>query len=408
MRQILLVIFFTALTHMHASKLKEGVYRGLLYLNEQQNVVLPFNFDISHRQDKWHMVIHNADEKIEVDEITVLQDSVVIKLPVFDTEFRAKLVRDGLDGVWINHYRKEKNQVKFKAVINDKSRFVTPTATQHPHFEGKWAVTFSPGLPEAYSAIGLFHHTEQSTLVHGTFLTETGDYRYLEGSQIDNKLFLSCFDGSHAFLFVAEIDSSNQLHGTFFSGSHWKENWIARKDDKFELKKADEITSIVNPQAALQFSFVNLENKPVSLNDSKFQNKAVLVQIMGSWCPNCMDESAMLAPLYEQYKDQGLEIIALAFEKTNDTAIAKKQLLRLQKRFSIGYDILITGLSGKTKASEIFPMLSDISAFPTLIYLDKKHKIVSVHTGFSGPATGKAYAELKNQTESLIKQLIHQ
>ncbi len=127
---------------------------------------------------------------------------------------------------------------------------------------------------------------------------------------------------------------------------------------------------------------------------------------MGSWCPNCMDESAYLAQVYKQYRKEGLEIVALAFEKTNDFEKAKNQLLRLKKKFSIDYDILVTQQTGKEKAGEVLYALNKITAFPTTIFLNKEHKAVKIHTGFSGPATGKEYEGFKQSTESFIKQLL--
>ena len=46
-----------------------------------------------------------------------------------------------------------------------------------------------------------------------------------------------------------------------------------------------------------------------------FKDKVVLVQLMGSYCPNCLDETKFYSKYYEANKDKGLEIVALAFEK---------------------------------------------------------------------------------------------
>jgi len=45
-----------------------------------------------------------------------------------------------------------------------------------------------------------------ATHAEGTFLTPVGDYRYLEGNIMNDKLYLSTFDGNHAFLFIASKD----------------------------------------------------------------------------------------------------------------------------------------------------------------------------------------------------------
>ncbi len=403
----ILFIFILLINLSLAAKLKPGTYRAVLVLDTINKIELPFNFDVVKKGKKVQIIIRNAEEKIIVDEITIKGDSVNFKMPVFDTEFRTKLIDGNLQGVWINHYRKEKNILPFKAEFNNTNRFPFVPGKQNPYFEGRWETTFSPGKADSSKAIGVFNHMEQTDYMHATFLTETGDYRFLEGMKVVNKLYLSCFDGSHAFLFIAEY-KDDKLTGTFYSGAHWKEDWIAVKNEKFKLREADEITTVKNTNEKLNFTFPNLEGKKVSLTDKKFENKPVIIQITGSWCPNCMDESSYLSGVYKQFKGQGLEIIALCFEKTADFEISKKQVTRVKNKFDLQYEMLITQLTGSAKASETFPALNKISAFPTTIFLNKQHDIVKIHTGFSGPATGNDYIALKQRTEALVNQLLKQ
>jgi thiol-disulfide isomerase/thioredoxin len=388
-----------------SKKLKEGTYRAVLILNEKDNIELPFNFDVKYKGKKPSIIIKNADERITVDEITIKGDSVNFKMPVFDTEFRTIFVGDNLEGVWINHYKTTGNIIKFKAIFDDTNRFGFMPGKANPYFEGRWETTFSPGTKDSSKAIGVFHHIEQTDYLTGTFLTETGDYRYLEGMKHGRKLYLSCFDGGHAFLFIAEY-KDQIMTGVFYSGATWTEPWIAKLNPDFKLKDAEEITFLKNKDEKINFSFPGLDKKAVSLNDKKFANKPVIIQVMGSWCPNCMDESAYLAQVYKQYKNEGLEIIALAFEKTSDPEKAKNNLLRLKKKFGMEYDILITQQTGKEKASEVLSALNKITAFPTTLFLNKQHQVVKIHTGFSGPATGAEYEVFKQRTDNLIKQLI--
>jgi thiol-disulfide isomerase/thioredoxin len=390
---------------LFSKKLKEGAYRGVLILNEETRIELPFNFTIKYKGKKPNIVISNADERIVVDEVTIKGDSVNFKMPVFDTEFKTILRGDSLEGVWINHYKTSKNVIKFKATYGESRRFLFLPGKADAAFEGKWEVTFSPGAKDSSKAIGVFHHVEQSNYVNGTFLTETGDYRYLEGMKTGNTLFLSGFDGMHAYLFVAEL-SGKGLNGKFYSGASWREDWIGKRNENFKLADAEEITFIKNKDEKINFTFPDLDGKQVSLSDKKFENKPVIVQIMGSWCPNCMDESVYFSGIYGQYKSQGLEIIALAFEKTTDFEKAKSLLMRLKTRLKIDYDILITLQTGREKASEVLSALNKITAFPTTIFLNKQHQVVKIHTGFSGPATGSEYDIYKQRTENLIKNLL--
>lgn len=389
------------------AQIKTGMWRGVLLLNPEKQLELPFNFDVKNTNGKITLVIHNAQERIAVDEVELKKDSLNFKMPVFDTEFRTQLTEDGMmKGVWINHTKKENNTIAFTAQHGNKNRFIVPTEKPHKFYDGKWETTFSPGTADSSKAIGLFKHVTGTSIVEGTFLTETGDYRYLEGTENNGKLYLSCFDGSHAFLFLAAHDERDIIKGDFYSGSTWHENWIAKRNDQFELQDPESLTYLKNPNEKIAFSFYNAKNEKISLSDAKYNNKAVIIQIMGSWCPNCMDESAYLSKLYKQYNKAGLEIIGLAYERTSDNEKAKSNILRLTKRFDIGYDILLPGVTGKDKASETLPFLNKVMAFPTTIILSKDHFVKSIYTGFNGPATGKVYEEYTIKTEKLINKLL--
>lgn len=402
-----LILFFLLISSsLFSKKLKEGTYRGVFFLNEQKGIELPFNFTVSYKGKKPIIVIKNADEKISVDEITIKGDSVNFKMPIFDTEFKTVLKGDTLDGFWINNYKTTNNKIKFRATFGETRRFLFPAEKTAPLFEGTWQVLFSSPNQDVSEAIGVFHHTERTEHITGTFLTETGDYRYLEGMQSGNKMYLSSFDGSHAYLFTAENIKGILTNCKFYAGSNWEETWVAKLNPDFKLADAEEISFVKNKDEIINFTFPDITGKQVSLKDKKFENKPVLVQIMGTWCPNCMDESTYFSALYKQYKNEGLEIVALAFEKTTDFEKARAQVIRMKKRLSIDYEILITKQTGKDKASETLSALNKIVAFPTTLFLNKEHKVVKVYTGFSGPATGNAYEVYKQRTESLIKSLL--
>ncbi|HRD38300.1 MAG TPA: TlpA family protein disulfide reductase, partial [Bacteroidia bacterium] len=114
-----------------------------------------------------------------------------------------------------------KNVLQFEAVYNNATRFVT-TAKPKVDFTGRYEVTFNAGTSDAYKAVGIFK--QSGSKVTGTFLTETGDYRYLEGAVQNSNMSLSCFDGSHAFLFFMTAANKtgkvNDLEGkVFYSNS---------------------------------------------------------------------------------------------------------------------------------------------------------------------------------------------
>ncbi|MBI3233952.1 MAG: TlpA family protein disulfide reductase, partial [Bacteroidetes bacterium] len=212
------------------------MWRGELTLNDSTN--LPFWFKFIKTSNKFTIEIYNAEEVIKVDEVQVTPDSINFKMPVFNSEFRCKWKNqyeehDAMEGIGINHNRLKQNVIEFSA----SRRMVKPVAPcSCSEFIGKWEVDFSPNTPDHYKAIGQFKNGRCWDFIYGTFLTETGDYRFLSGSVYSDTVTLSCFDGSHAFYFKAYKLSDGTLKGQFYSGMHWSEPWVAKRNESFELR----------------------------------------------------------------------------------------------------------------------------------------------------------------------------
>jgi len=396
---LLLLISASATAQIH---INDGLWRGVLTLDTKKQLELPFIFNVYYADGAPSITIFNADEKIVVDEIEVKNDSIFFKMPVFDTEFRCKFFPGLMQGVWINHSKKENNVIPFSAVFGQTDRFKARVITR-ADFAGRWETTFGVGAPDSSKAVGVFKQKMQ--VVTGTFLSESGDYRYLEGIADGKNLYLSTFDGAHAYLFTGVVDEKGVVNGDFYSGLTGHEKFRAIPNTRFELRDPYSITKAVKGQP-VDFSFVNTEGNKISLSDEKYKNKVVIVQIMGSWCPNCMDETAYLSNIYNQYQSKGVEIIALAYERTTDIEKAKSNVNRLRSKYGAQYEFLITGLSGAVNAQKSLPFLSSVSAFPTTIYLNKKHEIEKIYTGYSGPATSAAYTKMKESIENLLNELI--
>jgi len=378
---------------------KVGTYRASLAIKDQKE--LPFVFKVDSTKK---MTIYNAEEKILVDDISIKGDSVFIKMPVFDAEIIAVINEKGnLRGNYTKGPKKLK--VPFEAIYDVHFRYPT-TSTAHNPIAGNWEVTFSPNTEDSYKAKGVFKDGSDNK-VTGTFLTETGDYRFLEGVLDDKHLSLSCFDGAHAFLFDGLVKNDSITSGMFYSGNHYKEPWIAVKNDDYELKDPNTLTYLKEGYHKIEFSFPDLEGKQVSLKDDRFKNKAVVIQVMGSWCPNCLDESKYLSQFYKDNRNDDIELVALAFENAKTLEKATSNLTRLKDKIGIEYPILIaqTGSANKELAAEKLPMLNHILSYPTTIFIDKKGTVRKIHTGFNGPATGDKYITFKKEFETFVAML---
>lgn len=376
-------------------------WRGVIQLN---NVIeLPFNFEWQDDGERVQMTIKNGKERISSTSVTPVGDSLKVEFPVFANYFMLKVEDSIMNGTYVNPDAKD-YILPMYANQGDTSRF-TSSESACCDVNGKWAVQFSPDTEDEYPAIAYFDQSGDQ--VTGTFVTETGDYRFLEGNIDGRHLQLSTFDGAHLFLFSAQIDPNGNLNGSFFSGRHWMEPWVGFRNDDFELRDADSLTYLKEGYTKLEFSFPDANGNAISLSDSSYLNKPVIVQIMGSWCPNCMDESRYLKQVYDQYHEKGLEIISLAFERSDDPEKAFKRINKLKKDLELPYPIALAGVSNKKEAAKALPMLNHVMSYPTAIYLDKDHNIKKIHTGFSGPGT-PLYDKYVAENKILLEQLVEQ
>lgn len=367
--------------------------------------LLPFEIGFVQKGENWIMEAYHAEEVLTFDEVVIIGDSIRVTLGTFDSEIRAKITDNKLiEGVFTKNYAKN-YFVPFKAEKVEKSRFEV-TEKPSADFSGKWKTEFVEEDGDTYPAVGIF--TQNGDKITGTFLTKLGDYRYLEGNVSGNDFYLSTFDGNHLFLFSGQIQEDGSVKGKFRSGPKVKETFRAVRDENFELPDAFSLNYLKEGYETFSFTFPDINGKMVSIEDEKFRDKVVLVQIFGTWCPNCVDETKFLAPWYEKNKDRGIEIIGLAFESKPEFEYASTRVKKTIDKLQANYTFLIAGVSDKEKASEALPALNEVLAFPTLMYIDKKGKVRKIHTGFTGPGTGDYYDRWVAEHEALVKELVEE
>lgn len=340
----------------------------------------------------------NGEEVIAVTDAHITMDSLHIVMPRYNSAFIGKAENDStIIGVWYN-YDKEDYSIPFAAFHQS-----NPAKSQGDSETYKYEVWFSPG-PDAQHAIGLFDRTEDR--VTGTFLTETGDFRFLEGDWKNDQINLSCFDGAHMFLFTGETSGDSISNGQFYSGKHWQEPWIGALNPDAELTHPDSLTYLLPGFETVEFSVSNATGDTIEFTAEDYQDKVTIIQIFGSWCPNCYDENEYYADLYGRCDDPALQIIPVAFEVTDDLKASKAAVNKQFEEIGITYPAYFAGKRSKQKSSEMFSMLNKIISYPTSIFIDKQGKVRKIHTGFYGPGTGIYYEEYVATTDKFVMGLL--
>lgn len=379
----------------------EGSWLAQLSVGNDQ--ILPFNFKLAKlERGRYNMELYNAEETIYIDEIEVEGDSVVIRMPVFEGYLAGTYTAHGIHGKFIKE--NEDRVLPFRAVHGIKQRFKSE-GFPNTNISGNWEVEFLPMGGESYMAKGIFKQVDDK--VSGTFRTITGDYRFLEGINSVDSVKFSTFDGTRAYLFKAKTTDSSMV-GVFYSGAHDKEYFRARRNENYELPNSEALTYLKKGYHKLSFSFPDYNGTFVSLTDPAFKDKVVIVQIMGTWCPNCLDETKFLVEYLKKHPNKEIAVVALAFEYAKTKESAYRAIERLKERIGVQYPILLAQYGGidKEKAHQKLPMLNHVLSFPTTIIVDKKGDVQKIYTGFNGPATGSNYDSFKKDFHYFILQLL--
>jgi thiol-disulfide isomerase/thioredoxin len=396
-KQIFLFSIFATLLLLSCGRgtkeLQTGIWRAALYTSDSTEI--PFNFNLAVNEGDTIVEILTGENKYTVKDVIRKGDSLFITMPLFSSKFALEVTKKMLKGEFIRSSYK----MEVKAWPGIERRFMEEASASASLVQGRWLVNLGER-----EIIGEF--AENNGKVTGSFLTPSGDYRFFEGIVDNNgELMLSCFDGGFIRLFKAKVESGDSLSNVrLYSGFSTLESGFAQRREDAQLPDAYSVTGMKKGYSTFGFSFPNMDGRAVSLKDERFKNRVTILQISGSWCPNCLDESRFLSEMKSRY-GESLEIVGLAFERAEEFESAKLEALKLVEAAGINYEMLITGHT-PSRLKEALPELDNFKAFPTTVYIDKKGKIRRIHSGFNGPGTGIHYKKFVEEFIRFVDSLI--
>ncbi len=284
--------------------------------------------------------------------------------------------------------------------------------------DGDWILQWPKETGAEKTTLATFHQQSHAlengeVLVTGIIEPVSGDTGLLHGSVSTmpdghTHFHLSRFDGIHTMALDGQFEADGSLKGQQggivslepFTGERSKNTAAA---DPNAL--AEKLTTVKDPQEQFRFSGIDSTGKAVDQNSPEFKGKPMIVDIFGTWCPNCHDEAPVLEQLYRKYHDQGLEIVGLAYEYTDDTQRNLHQIAIYRAKFGITFPLLLTGTTAEGQIAKTLPQLVNFGAFPTSIFIDRNGHVQAILAGFTGPSTGEKYQEVQQRMDQLAKQI---
>lgn len=330
------------------------------------------NIDVVVTENRW--TVYNGREAIELQAL----GSQSYHVPVFNGTMN---LETSTKGVWVDSLRPTTDGGPYRVGFE----LLPYQLIACQPISGTWDVWFgeSDTSTPARSQLDL---AADGNHIAGTVRTPTGDYRFLSGHFNGEKLVLQTFDGAHLFRFDAELTGNEWVNGHFYSGNHYQTTWSGKAAAPWNAQV--ELYTTNPPLDSLIVRYFDQDGVPQIQRLLPTNHKVKIVDILGTWCPNCMDEVRLLKEL----QGPSVELLSVAFERPKDAALAYQRIHSFQKEMGLDWDVLWGGKADKQAAANAFPFLDEVISFPTTLFI-QSDGTVRVHSGFNGPATGQRYIE---------------
>lgn len=394
-RWLSLVALFTASFAFAARQPmpRPGVWRFEL---KYPTVSVPFLLELEPQKRGWMATLIRGKERVEIKDLKVAKGKWIVPLGTYQNYLEFSFISPTLiRGHFVKPARSPVERVALEGRHGAFRRFEGSVKKSDVNLSGKWSLDLVDGSGEKTEAVLLLDQSGSS--LQASIMTPSGDYGYIDGIVDGAEFKTAAFDGVFNFVFRGRLEGE-QLIGELVGKTSTR--FTATRNEKAELPDPTKQTQV----DAIDFTLPTTDGKKISLKD--YAKKPVIIQIFGSWCPNCIDELGFLGPWYEKNKTRGIQVIALSFEYAPTPEEARKHLAMVVKKRAIPYPVLLAGTSRDDTPAKILPGIKNFISFPTTIFLDRNHKVVKVHAGFNGPGTGLYYGQFTQMFEETVNGLI--
>ena len=362
------------------------------------DVEVPFSFEIEVEGRSVKGSFFNGERRITSTKGELAGDVLTLWFAQYATTLEVKVKNGKLEG----EYVRTRGAYPFRASRSSGEPVAAAAAKDVPSIDGTWITSANSRKgEEAWRFIA----RQTGPSVEATILRVDGDTGTLNGSFQDGRFVLSHFSGARPLL----LEVTPQEDGTLLLELNKKTELRAARADSAAAAAigaptdSGRHTRVKDPSELFRFSFPDLEGRIVSNTDEKFQGKVVLVNISGSWCPNCHDEAPFLVSLYRKYRGQGLEIVSLSFEQAAQLENPER-LRAFIAEYGIGYTVLLPG-EPKELADKV-PQAVNLNSFPTTFILGRDGRVRAVHAGFPSPGSGRFYEEAEREITGHVERLL--
>ena len=382
---------------------QKSLWKGTMTLADQKQLPFLLSLDLTPPAPTGFFL--NGAEQTPIPEIWQHGDSLTFVFSEYGAEMRAIWKKGSLSGKF-SRFRKDTTSNTFEASpVTGKGEAVKTKPAAEMPLVGKFQAYMKNKEGIDSGSVATFWARGDS--VFGTFIAADGDLGLMAGTQSGNSVTLGRFSGWQGQM-MELTRTENKWSGVLYyrmppAVSFTLEPRSGAASEVPNSKK----TALKDTRKPFAFSGVTVMGDTITNLDKRYKGKVVVIDIMGTWCHNCMDATPVLQKLYADFSSQGLEVVGLSFELTGDLASARKNLLLYEERYGISFPVLFSGsLDNANVESRVRSQLNNFFAYPTTIFVGRDGVVRAIHEGFKGPGTGEEYQSEVNHYYETVKSLL--
>jgi thiol-disulfide isomerase/thioredoxin len=397
----LLLIILIFLIGCTSPKPEQGFWYGAITLSEDQKIQVQLYLDLRQATPDGYFLV--GSEKHPIPELSLRGDSLIFTFSEYGAAMKGTISGKRFAGFYYR-YRSDTIALPFELAQEPPTPLSSTDTIHHLSLNGKFiAFQLQEDTIDSSSIASFWTHGDS---VFGTFLSPGGDYGLHIGKLKGERLRLTRFSGWQASLIELRL-VQGKWSGKYYSFKSMPVSFTLepRANPMFNIDPKL-LTRMKSPKARFIFSGITPDGRTVTNDDPRFKQKALIIDIMGTWCHNCGDAAPVLESLNREFRLQGVEVVSLAFERRDDEELGKKNLALFGRRHQTTSTILYCGsLSKENIERRLKTQLENFSSFPTMLFIDRQGKIRYIHTGFNGPGTGIDYQRERDLLYNKTKEI---
>lgn len=343
-----------------------------------------------------------GDERTEIPEVHVGPDSIVVRIQEYNAAMRLAWDGNGLRGAY-ERYRDDTTGFPLVASL-------TRPETPHPGppsiaLAGSFRVFAGAADKPDTSSSAVFWVRNDSAF--GTIVSPSGDDGLYAGIQRGDTVIVGRFNGWQALSIELFRDGEEWIGVRYTRQLAPDTVRLVPRPGALPAVDPDRRARLKDPNKPFAFSGVTVEGDTLTHLSPRFRGKPMIVDIMGTWCHNCLDSAPVLESILKEFGPHALEVVSLSFELVDDLEMAQKNMSIFRKRHGLSSAMLFCGdLSAANVGQRIHSQLENFGGYPTALFIDAAGRVVDIHTGFMGPGTGTSYQAEIAYMRDMAKKII--